>query len=53
MTRQDQSQAVVEWMQGTLGEEDPLANIVRIGMQELMEAERDVHVGRSAASATS
>ena len=45
MTRQDQSQAVVEWMQAALGEdEDLLAQIVRAGVQALMEAERDVHV---------
>ena len=46
MTRQDQSQGVVEWMQAALGEEeDLLAEIVRAGIQALMEAERDVHVG--------
>ena len=46
MTRQDQSQAVVEWMQGALDEDrDLFAEIVGAGIQALMEAERDVHVG--------
>jgi len=46
VTRQDQSQAVVEWMQGALGaDRDLFAEIVGAGIQALMEAERDVHVG--------
>lgn len=46
MTRQDKSQAMVEWMQGVMGaEEDLLAQIVEAGIQALMEAERDMHVG--------
>lgn len=46
MTRQDQSQATTEWMQAVLGaQEDLFAEIVRAGVQALMEAERDVHVG--------
>lgn len=46
MTRQDESQAMVEWMQGVLGaEEDLLARILELGLQALMEAERDAYVG--------
>lgn len=46
MTRQDESQAMVEWMQAAVGgEDDLLARIVGAGIQALMEAERDVHVG--------
>jgi transposase-like protein len=46
MTRQDNSQATVDWMQGVLGsEKDLLAQIVEMGLQALMEAERDIHVG--------
>jgi putative transposase len=46
VTRQDQSQAMVEWMQAAVGgEDDLLARIVGAGIQALMEAERDVHVG--------
>ncbi len=46
MTRQDHSQGTVDWMQGVLGsEKDLLAQIVEMGLQALMEAERDVHVG--------
>ena len=46
MTRQDESQAMVEWMQGVLGaEEDLLARILELGVQALMEAERDAYVG--------
>ena len=46
MTLQDQSQAVVEWMQGALGaDRDLFAGIVGAGIQALMEAERDVHMG--------
>jgi len=46
VTRQDQSQATTEWMQAALAEdEDLFAEIVRAGVQALMEAERDVHVG--------
>jgi transposase-like protein len=37
---------MVEWMQGVLGaEEDLLARIVELGLQALMEAERDAYVG--------
>jgi len=46
VTRQDKSQAMVEWMQGVLGsEEGLLGKILELGVQALMEAERDVHVG--------
>jgi len=46
VTRQDKSQAMVEWMQGVLGsEEGLLAKILELGVQALMEAERDMHVG--------
>jgi len=46
VTRQEQSQAVVEWMQAAVGkDEDLFATIVRAGIQALMEAERDGHVG--------
>jgi len=46
VTRQDHSQATTEWMQGVLAsEEDLLAKILELGLQALMEAERDVHVG--------
>jgi putative transposase len=48
VTRQDQSQATTEWMQAALAQdEDLFAEIVRAGVQALMEAERDVHVGAS------
>lgn len=46
MTRQDNSLAMVEWMQGVLAsEEDLLARILELGLQALMEAERDEYVG--------
>jgi len=46
VTRQEQSQAATEWMQAVLGEDrDLFAEVVRAGVQALMEAERDVHVG--------
>lgn len=46
MTRQDKSQATVEWMQGLVAsEEDLLAKILELGLQALMEAERDAYVG--------
>ena len=46
MTRLNESQAVVEWMQGAVGnDQDLFAAIVRAGVQALMEAERDAHVG--------
>jgi len=46
VTRQDYSQEATEWMQGVLAsDEDLLAKILELGLQALMEAERDVHVG--------
>ena len=46
MTRQDKSLEMVEWMQGVLAsEEDLLARILELGLQALMEAERDAYVG--------
>jgi len=49
MTRPEQSTTLVEMMQSLLGEEedkeDLLAKIVRLGLQAIMEAERDLHVG--------
>ena len=46
MTRHDQFQEVVEWMQAGVGDgEDLLGEIVRVGLEALMEAERDEHVG--------
>lgn len=46
MTRQDQSHEVTEWMQAVLSSDrDLLAEILRSGLQALMEAERDVYVG--------
>ena len=46
MTRQDKSQATTEWMQAVLSsEQDLLAQILELGLQALMEAERDVYVG--------
>jgi len=46
VTRQDKSQAKVEWMQGVLAsEEGLLARILELGLQALMEAERDEYVG--------
>ena len=46
MTRQDQSHDATEWMQAVLGSDrDLLAEILRAGIQALMEAERDVYVG--------
>jgi transposase-like protein len=47
MTRPEQSKTLVEMMQSLLGEdeEDLLAEIVRLGLQAIMEAERDLHVG--------
>lgn len=46
MTRQDQSHDVTEWMQAVLeSDRDLLAEILRAGVQALMESERDVYVG--------
>ncbi len=46
MTRHDQFQEVVGWMQAVVGDgEDVLAEIARAGLQALKEAERDEHVG--------
>ncbi len=46
MTRQDKSQATTEWMQAVLSsDQDLLARILELGLQALMEAERDVYVG--------
>lgn len=46
MTRGVESREVAEWMQAVLeGDEDLLAQIVRAGLQAVMEAERDEHVG--------
>lgn len=46
MTRQDQSHEATEWMQAVLGSDrDLLAEILRAGVQALMEAERDMYVG--------
>lgn len=46
MTRQDQSHDVMEWMQAVLeSDRDLLAEILRAGVQALMESERDVYVG--------
>lgn len=46
MTRQDKSQATTAWMQDVLAsEEDLLAKVLELGLQALMEAERDAYVG--------
>lgn len=46
MTRQDNSQAKTAWMQDVLAsEEDLLAKVLELGLQALMEAERDAYVG--------
>lgn len=46
MTRLDQSHDAAEWMQAVLSSDrDLLAEILRAGVQALMEAERDVYVG--------
>lgn len=46
MTRQDNAQRTTAWMQEVLaGEEDLLAKILELGLQALMEAERDAYVG--------
>jgi len=46
MTRQEKSKALVEMVQSVFGEDkDLLAEIVRLGLQAIMEAERDLHVG--------
>jgi len=46
VTRLDESYAATEWMQAILSSDrDLLAEVVRAGVQALMEAERDVHVG--------
>lgn len=46
MTRQDKSQATTAWMQDVLAsEEDLLAKVLELGLQALMEAERDTYVG--------
>lgn len=46
MTRQEQSHEAAEWMQAVLSSDrDLLAEILRAGVQALMEAERDVYVG--------
>lgn len=45
MTRQDQSHEVTEWMQAVLtSDRDLLAEVLRAGVQALMEAERDEYV---------
>lgn len=45
MTRQTQSHDVTEWMQAVLASErDLLAEVLRAGVQALMEAERDAYV---------
>lgn len=45
MTRLNESYAATEWMQAILSSDrDLLAEVVRAGVQALMEAERDVHV---------
>jgi len=46
MTRQEKSKALMEMVQSVFGEEkDILAEIVRQGLQAIMEAERDLYVG--------
>jgi putative transposase len=46
VTRLDQSHDATEWMQAVLSSDrDLLAEILRAGVQALMEAERDVYVG--------
>jgi len=46
MTRQEKSKALMEMVQSVFGEEkDLLAEIVRQGLQAIMEAERDLYVG--------
>jgi len=46
MTRLEESKALIDMMQSVFGEqEDLLAEIVRKGLQVIMEAERDLHVG--------
>lgn len=46
MTRLDESHEVAEWMQAVLNSDrDLLAEILRAGVQALMEAERDTYVG--------
>lgn len=46
MTRQEKFKALMEMVQSVFGEDkDLLAEIVRLGLQAIMEAERDLHVG--------
>ena len=46
MTRLDESHEVAQWMQAVLSSDrDLLAEILRAGVQALMEAERDTYVG--------
>ena len=46
MTRQAHSRATAEWMQAVLASDDDLlARVLELGLQALMEAERDVYVG--------
>ncbi len=46
MTRQKQSHDATEWMQAVLASDGDLYEaVMRAGLQALMEAERDVHVG--------
>jgi len=46
VTRLDKIQETTEWMQGVVGsQEDLLGRILELGLQALMEAERDEHVG--------
>jgi len=55
VTRQDKSQAMVEWMQGVVdAEEDLLTQIAEVGIQGLMEAESEpVRKGRPPRRSTS
>jgi putative transposase len=46
VTRQGKGETTTEWMQALLDEpEDLLAEVVRVGLEALMEAERDGYVG--------
>lgn len=45
MTRMKESHAIAGWMQAVLeSDEDLFAEVLRLGVQSLMEAERDAHV---------
>lgn len=45
VTRLDESRAIADWMQAVLAsEEDLFAEVLRLGLQTLMEAERDAYV---------